>query len=58
VLGVVAGTTGLFAAYHLALPTGPVVAVAAVAEVFIAYAVVLARRAVDHRRLAGVIPSH
>lgn len=57
-LGVGAGTVGLFASYYLALPTGPVVGVVAVAEVFAAYGVVLARRLLDHRRLAGIIPAH
>lgn len=57
-LGLVAGVVGLFAAYHLALPTGPVVAVTAVSEVFIAHLVALSRRAVHHQRLGATLPAH
>ncbi|MFE6647397.1 metal ABC transporter permease [Nocardioides sp. NPDC057772] len=56
-LGVVAAVTGLLVSYHIGLPTGPVVAVVAVTEVFVAYGVGLLRRARDHQRLMGLIPA-
>lgn len=58
VLGVVAGLTGLFASYYLDLPTGPVVAVTAVAEVFVAYAVRSGRRVLHHHQLRDILPAH
>lgn len=57
-LGILAGLVGLYASYWISLPTGPAVAVVAVSEVFVAYAIHLFRSFLDHRRLAGFIPAH